>query len=362
MQSYERITIHRMIVHKVDHINFDEPQLSDVESPTDDRDVQFFLKRHIANSKEHRYARSGIFIGASNDESLIVEETCNSLLSSPDEFVAHSKAIADHLFETVKSNKTISPGELVVATFSDGRKDGPQWLALLKMDPEDGFVGERQKVKGGVRIVLRRVPNVLPNSELQKCAFILPKRSRTSKRHLIVLDQQTARRGARRMVATFFVSNFLQCKVDLNKKEKTNAFIFGSFDFSGSKKGVWAEEQRERLETRVMEALQSSPIDVEVVARGAIQGPVEQDEYIEYVRKQMQVDGFEDLVFEPDPDLLNQQEYLVIEGDDELKIRILADAVGANKTLSYTVDEATNTHNVMIRTAEWKAVRVRGKR
>lgn len=361
MLPYENINIQRMIVHTVDHHKFTEPRLSDLDSPVNE-DVQFFLRRHIVNNREHRYARSGVFLDAPNAEDADFRTACDELLASPAEFIAKSKEIAQHLFRSISTNRKISPGELVVATFTDGSKAGKPWLALLKMDPEDGFIGDREETEEGVRIILRRVPNVLPNSELQKCAFILPQDSRTNKRHLIVLDQQTARRGAMRMVATFFVSKFLQCRVDLNKKEKTNAFVVGSFDFSGSKKGVWTEEQREKLDAAVATALESDSVDVELVARTAISNPDEQEEYIKYIRSQMQGDGFEDLVFETDPDARNQQDYFVVEGDNELKIRVRADAVGANKTLEFQKDEATNTHIATVRTVGWKAGRVRGKR
>ena len=171
MSTASRIHIRKLIIHKVDHRNYDTPLLSDMESPVTDPEVVSFLRRHIVNNLVHKHTRTARF--------LPVDETgpsfsgmCDELLEDPDQFVPQTRRIAQHLFDTV--DKRVSPGDLVMCTFADRGEDAPTWLALLKMDPEDGFVSERVEIDGKVHVVLRRVPNVLPRGELQKCAFILP--------------------------------------------------------------------------------------------------------------------------------------------------------------------------------------------
>lgn len=364
---HENIKLHRMIVHKVDfdveQRKYQEPQLSDLESPVDNEDVNFFFRQHIANGKEHLYARSGVFDAQPKESNIVIQLVCDELLSSPEHFVSCSQQIARHLFEAMKKDRRISPGDLIVATYTDSAiGENTECLALLKMDPSDGFVSERREENGHVQIVLRRVEDVLPNSELQKCAFVLPPKARTNERHLIVLDQQITNRGGSRTVATFFISDFLQCKVDLNNREKTQVFFVGSRDFRGQKKAIWSEEQTASFDATIEAALQNLSIDVAALARIAVQEVAEQDEYIEYIRGQMRADGFEDLVFEPDQTMRNQKNYVVILGDEELKIRVEADAVGKGKTLEFTKNEATGQTEIIIMTAKFEKKEKRGKR
>lgn len=361
MLSYDRIQVQRIILHTLDHKNATAPQLTSLESPAT-ADAQDFLKRHIVNNSDHRYARSGVFNEDNEEGSLSFRGVCDELLSSPDKFIPQSQVIAQRLFDAMSTNKNISPCVLVIATFTDGDASRTPWLALLKVDPEDGYIVRPEVLQGGVRGVLQHIPNILTTGELQKCAFILPQAARTKRRHLIVLDQQTARRGAVNMVATFFVSTFLQCGVDLNKKEKTNAFVLGSYEYGGKKRDEWPEEQRERLYTAVQQALQGKRINIELVAQNAIEQEEEQEKYIEFIRNKMRAGELGGLVFDTDPDIRNEHEYIVIEGDNDLKIRIRADAVGPRKTLTFEKDKATNKHIIKITTAQWKTERVRGRK
>ena len=89
------ITIHKMIIHKVDHRNYDAPQLSDLESPVSD-EVASFLQQHIAANREHRYARTAVFEeGAEGDDTL--RDTCDALLKDLGSFVPNSRIIATRL-------------------------------------------------------------------------------------------------------------------------------------------------------------------------------------------------------------------------------------------------------------------------
>lgn len=230
------------------------------------------------------------------------------------------------------------------------------------MDEKDGFVGEREGVEGQKRYVLKRVGNVLPNSYLQKCAFIFPKQRRTDHQHLIVLDQQIARFGSKRMVATFFISRFLQCNVGLNGREKTEIFVWETYDWIESKRKTWPEEQVECMETIISTALQAQLVDIDDIARNTITNPDEQEEYMQVLREKLQVDGFNELVFQPDASVLTQTEYTVIEGDNDLRIQVRSDSVGDGRTLSVTRDGATNTYVITIRTTNYQRKRKLGRR
>lgn len=350
----DQIAIHKMIVHKTDHIVYDEPQLSDMESPIPE-EVSSFLRQHIIFNREHKYTRTAQFLDAPDAE-LILKDICDELLSNTDNFILQSKIIATHLFNNIKKNKRISPGDLIICTFSEIGNDS-KWLALLKLDPEDGFVGEREEVNGQIRIVLRRVKDVLPTGELQKCAFIVPNNMRESLGYdLKVLDQQSSRYAARQLVASFFINDFLQCKVGLNQADKTINFVYLSRDWVNKKD--WPAEDKERFKNYVSEVINNNIVDTASVAQAVIASQEDQDDYVEYIKE----NGLDELAFEPDPEERRKLiQYVWFEGDYGLTIKIKKDAIGPGNTLEYRKDESTNQWLITIRTTIWEDKIRRGR-
>ena len=354
MDNLPGITIHKMIVHKVDHKNYRQPILSDLESPISD-EAGSFLRQHIASNREHKRAHKATFMNAPNQISTL----CDEILANPNSFVDRSKDIANLLFRAMVDGRgNIVSGDLVICTYTE---DGieTQHLALLKMEPEDGFVGKREIVNGRTRVVLERVQGVLPTKELQKCAFILPANLRQERRYdLVVLDQQTARFGIRRPVASFFQSGFLQCKTGLHPKEQTRLFIYQSQAWINQKKDELPADVVERFKQRTSEIVQSNVVDVTGFAQETLEAPEMQDEYLAF----MQGKGLEGLTFVPD-----QQErekwtgYIWFRGDDDLEIRIRTAAVGEGRTLFARKDESSNTYIVTIRTTVWEDLRKRSR-
>lgn len=347
MNDGKKVTIKQMIVHKVDHRHHDTAQLSDLKSPIS-REVASFLRQHILANREHRYSRSATFTNSADRVNF--KQACDKLLKNPKQFVQQSRVIAGLLFDKMKGDERISPSDLVVCLFSED-SDDTSWLALLKMVPQDGFVGVRERIDGKVRIVLQRVVNVLPAGELQKCAFIVPEKLRANLGYdLKVLDQQVGKYGARRMIASFFMKDFLQCKVTLKEEDRTRSFVYGSHEFVERKKGVWTDGGIERFKERITRSVQDKTVNLTHLAQAIISKPQEQDEYLEYMLSR----GLDQLVFRPDPaERRKLTQYAWFEGDDGLRIRIKADAVGANKTLNYEKDRATNTWVITIRTSRW---------
>lgn len=347
MEYLPGITIQKMIVHKVDHKTSRHPILSDLESPITE-EAGSFLRQHIASNREHKRARKATFINPPNQISTL----CDNLLGNPNTFVDRSKDIARHLFQAMINGRgNIDPGDLVVCLYTENGIE-PNHLAFLKMEPEDGFVGIREKVGNKTRVVLERIAEVLPVKELQKCAFILPGNLRQEKRYdLIVLDQQTVRFGIRRPVASFFQSGFLQCKTGLRPEEQTRLFIYQSHAWLNLNKDELPPEDVERFKQRTTEIVQTNMVDVTAFAQETITDPAIQDEYISYVQGK----GLEDLTFAPDPQERDKwTNYKYYRGDDDLEVRIRPGAVGEGRTLSFIKDEATNTYTVTIRTTVWE--------
>ena len=337
--------IQRMIIHKVDHVHVDRAQFSEIEPPVSDS-VRRFLCGHIQNSRDHRFSRIGRFLEPTPDVPCL-KSACDTLLANPGEFVPQSQAIAQRLYDT--SDNRMSPGDLILCSFTEGDSPLP-WLAILKLDPSVGFVGEREKVDGKVCFVLRSVPDVLPSGELQKCAFILPLALRKERGHdLKILDQQIGRYGARRMVASFFTQDFLACRVGLNQADATRVLVYGSFDWIRQKEGLWASPDIEQFKNAVTNAIREPLVDAANLATSLITNDTERDDYLGHLRRE----GLEELVFEPDLGISSRFRYVHFEGDNGLKVRIEAGAFSEGKTLVYETDPDTNVTTVTIKTIRW---------
>jgi hypothetical protein len=318
-----------------------------MESPVTDPEVLSFLRRHIVNNLVHKHTRTARFLPITEGQ-ISFQAMCDGLLEDPDQFVLQTRRIAQHLFDTV--DKRVSPGDLVMCTFADRGEDAPTWLALLKMDPEDGFVSERIEIDGKVRVVLRRVPNVLPRGELQKCAFILPAEQRETRPFdLRVLDQQIDRQGAPRLVASFFSMRFLQCDIEYAPQDRTRAYYYRSHEWLQSRDD-WPKSDVRRAAREVKSSLRSERVDAAAVAQEIIPEREEREQYLEY----LQSHGVKDLVFQPDAQERERLlRYTTFDGDHGLRLRIETNAIGEGNTLSYERDDEAGVTVVTIRTARW---------
>jgi hypothetical protein len=275
-----RISIEKTIIHKVDHLKDDEPQFSDLVSPITPP-VDEFLKGHIISNREHTFTRFATFYPSQKKNGF--KKVCDDILRTSRGFIPRSKKIAGYLFEAVKENKRISPSELVVCTFRENPGNVRQ-LALLKMDPEDSFVGEIQTLRGKRRIVLKPVPDVLPTGGLQKCAFILPQEMREKEGYdLKVLDMQQSRYGVTSQVASFFSEDFLKCQVIPNHRDLTYNFLSASFNWVDKKKDQWKPQNINRFKSIATKAIKHNVVNITNFLKTAIPGAQEQKEYKNYI-------------------------------------------------------------------------------
>jgi len=144
MGTPDQITLHDLIIHKVDHINFLKATLSDLKSPISEA-VDIYVRDQIVLNREHEFSRSALFTLPPDDKPSMMQ-LCDDLLTSSGQFVPQSRKIANHLFASINNDKRIHPGDLVICTFSEVK--GDRWLALLKMDPQDSFITEEERVGG----------------------------------------------------------------------------------------------------------------------------------------------------------------------------------------------------------------------
>lgn len=350
MDAADQITLHDLIIHKVDHINQTKPRLSELKSPISEA-VDLYVREQIVLNREHEFSRDGLFRPPPKDKP-DMKQLCDDLLASDARFVPQSQAIAEHLFASINNDGRIRPGDLVVCTFSETKSE--KSLALLKMDPQDSFITDEETFKGKRRLVLKQVRDVMPIGALQKCAFILPAALRTKRQDLIVLDQQQARYGVSHVVASFFSKDFLQCRVGLNDREATQAFLSASAAWIDSRKDAWEPADIDTFRENLQLSLQKKTVSIATFANTLIEEESEREDFLEKVFQSMTAQGFRDKVFKPSAKALSRTQVLVIEGDNGLRVRINSDAVGLDKTLNYEYDQATALWTILIRTMKMK--------
>jgi hypothetical protein len=400
MSKERKFIIEALIIHKVDH---KKVELSDLLTPVPDEQTGKFLEKHIISSREYKYTKQAIFVsqeeeqtkpGNENDDQGGVKDKadhqkekmeghgesqnnekpnefqkiCDLILDIPgdelitdnskstNQFIEQSRCIADELFKAVKGNQSISAGDLVVCAYRDNH-DSPRQLALLKMDPEVGYVGERVVQNKKAKIVLHRREDVLPTKGLQKCAFIFPREIRAKNKYdLEVLDKQQGRYGLESAVASFFMKKFLHCKVRPTPEDETIIYVDESVKFveKMKKEEEFTEEEANDFIDQLIESLDKPSINIADQAKDIIKKPQKQEEYVSALKSK----GVSISILKPVASVKEKiTEYFCFEGDDDLKVRIKADAVGApgsGKTLEYDNEKEAGKWTITIKSIKWE--------
>lgn len=350
----DEIVIHHLIVHKVDHKNYDQPVYADLETQVTE-EVVSFIRQHIRKNRGHKNTSTAIFGPDPEDADYTVKILSDEVLVNNSLFISNTQRIAELLFKAQKTKNT-SPGELVLCLFSEKRQPD-RWLAILKMDPEDGFVGRQLDVNGQVQILLERVDGVLPQGELQKCAFVLPVSHRESARcDLVVLDQQQQNYGGQRQVASFFLHDFLNCVRELNRRDLTKEFYRHVNGWADSKIDAWEPETIEQLKEAGRNAIGAAQIDAIEFANQQFEDNVERDQFIDSFKERLErLGSISNLVFQPDPEISRRLvRYRTYEGDYGLRVRVEARDDLPDDLIEMEGKDEQNRHIVTLRTITWR--------
>jgi hypothetical protein len=221
-RNVENISIEKITLHVIN--NRDEQLiLSDAEiniRSLSDKLLDW-IQKHILKSLKEERSRLARFVAPTT----FVQNWCKHIIDDPNEnFLDRSQLIAKHLYDAMKGNKTIAPGDLLVILYKDLDR-GIYSLALLKMDYNDTvtrqiIVNEDTGLKE-IRLVIKgeNFPNL--RQKLQKVAFLVDKNSLVNidtDPQLLILDRQQGEDGE---IADFFKKEFLACEVLLTNENKT---------------------------------------------------------------------------------------------------------------------------------------------
>jgi 37-kD nucleoid-associated bacterial protein len=202
------------IVHVLDHHTRDHPVLSEVKLPLD---TEPRLARYFTELIENvlRHAETAEVSFARQDHQVAV--SCRMAMKRPAAFVKESRTLAEALWKATASNRSISPGSLIVCRFR-AEKSGPALLALLKVDPTQVLLQTIKGPAGKETLLITLADNALTTAKerLQKAALVTPQ-GYAKRFDLLLLDRLVAGPAA-----LFFAQGFLGIKAVPTPREQTD--------------------------------------------------------------------------------------------------------------------------------------------
>ncbi|MFW6015483.1 MAG: nucleoid-associated protein [bacterium] len=308
MRDIKDLTIIQAILHILDNQN-DFIKESDFLLTLNEKIIEF-LKKHILNSLDDDKTRAANFITSGN----IVKNSCNAILNSSDCFVEESKKIANSLFLAM-SNKTISPADLLVVNFESNKN---KYIALLKMDYNEIYKHVYEETDDGkikTDLVIddsTSLPNL--NQKLQKSAFIQSEDS-ADDYEIIILDKQASSKSAGKDIAQFFLKSFLNAKLEKDDKYKTQVFIQSTIKYLNN--NVQDSKKRKEIINYMYDTLnQQSEINIRDFAN--IFDEQDREEYLGVLFGEK----LADYEFKPDESILEKHKKIVLETNQDIKIRM----------------------------------------
>lgn len=222
MEYVNEISINEAIIHILDN-NAEEAILNEIPLILSEELYEFIYK-HLAKSfkdEDLKYAKFEEGRG-------VVKDTSRAFFNNEIDFITMSKEIAIRLFTIMKSNVGISSCDLLVVSFLT---EFGSMIGILKMDYVKNYAHsvDFQDDKIGIKIIEQY--SGLPSSgqKLQKCAFI---KEKNSEYDLLVIDKKSKGKDSDDYGVNFFLVNYLNCNILLNRRDNTKTFIKAAEDWT----------------------------------------------------------------------------------------------------------------------------------
>ncbi|MBV9462848.1 MAG: nucleoid-associated protein [Verrucomicrobiae bacterium] len=281
MRYLTDIVIEQAIAHHLDHLMPEKVISKRALRLTEELHV--YLREHIV-----AVSRMGSLVPAKFKEPAgEVAEACRAILSGEGKFVTQSARIAEKLFDAMGTNKSYSPGLLVV-TMVRAEKD-ERFVALLKMEAQPVFKEERRQGGEGetyIELAIDPVALPAPGRHLQKCALIAAEHT-SANPEILLIDKQ-ARESA---VAGFFHEHFLQAEYCRDSHFRTKKFVreFVKWANRARQEHRISSEDLDKSLLEARKAMRHDTVSVPEVIAKAIPNRGEQHDCLETLAKR-QVD------------------------------------------------------------------------
>ena len=266
MRSSQGITVHEAVVHLITPAKGEMTLSSAVLSlnGTGTTKIGEYLAAHVENGLHDAAARTARFRRAQDESRLL--PVCTKLVDEKTPLLPGSREIAAQLRDA--SDKRVSNGALVVCFYT--ARNYPRikrFLAILKLEPADGFRPVTVYENGVTLIRLEVVENVVPSTgeRLLKSAFIQPRpvgvaAGSYQDYDLMVLDRQ---KPGRDEPAQFFTRAFLGAESVQDAAELTRRFYIESLGGLRDIREQITEKKAETIRTAIEAAVSGAEIDID---------------------------------------------------------------------------------------------------
>lgn len=277
MRFLSNINIEHAIAHHLDHL-LPEKIISKRQLKLTE-ELHLYLSEHIM-----AVSRLGSLVPAKfYDEPGEVAQACRAMIQGDGKFSSLSAKIAERLFTVMGSNKTFSPGLLIICQVQN-LEHKEKFIAIMKMESQPVFKEERKNVDGDTVIELAIDPVALPTPgrNLQKCALIKAEHSQAQP-EILVIDKQ-ARDAA---VAGFFHEHFLQAEYCRDSHFRTKKFVREFVKWANKARQEYriTPQQLDETVLAAKSALRSDKFSVPDFVEKTIENRGEQNDCIETLTK-----------------------------------------------------------------------------
>lgn len=216
MRFLTDITIEQAIAHHLDHLT---PEKIFSHRPLKlSAELHAYLTEHVL-----AVSRLGSVVPARfREEPGEVARACRAILAGEGKLTPMSVQIAERLFTVMGTNRTLSPGLLVV-TLVRNNENKQKFVAILKMESQPVFKEERGEGANGepyIELTIDHAALPAPGRHLQKCALVKGEHT-ASRPEILLLDKQAGDTS----VAGFFREQFLQAEYCRDSHFRTRKFM-----------------------------------------------------------------------------------------------------------------------------------------
>lgn len=287
--------------------------------------IASYLTKHIEKCFNSDRIKFGVF----NAEVNRIKDTSCKLLRNEIEIIEASKQFSTILFEIMHNDDGIESCDLVTIKLATNR--GPV-VAILKLDYAKNFIHQVDFLEEKINIGIAAIKTGLPNTGIQKAAFIKP--SMSDGFELYYLDLYKKKDGVSNNIQ-YWAKNFLNCSEIDNSKATTLDFVKCAEDWIRVTK-LDNARQSEEIRSAIREKLLDEDISSISISDLAIDVFGSDDEKREGFTEYMSSLNFDDEVIIDKPTAIKKLSKIKIKIDKDTTLNIDRDVYNDNSRFEIT--------------------------
>ena len=287
----------------------DEPLLNEYQLELTES-VHTYLHNHIKRCFTGDKLRFGLF----NPQVNGVKNIANKILRNEEDIVTASKEISTRLFNIMKNDDGVESCDLATITIATTKGS---MLCILKLDYAKNFMHQVDFLEEKISIGITPVKTGLPNTGIQKAAFI--KANDDDGFDLYYLDEIRKTKDSDDYNVHYWTNNFLNCAEITNSKSTTLDFVKASESWIRATKHETAKESEEIRSAIREKLLEADSVSINELADEIFETDIEKAESFKTYMSSL---NFEDEVVVDKPTAVKKLSKIKIKIDKEITLSI----------------------------------------